>query len=122
MNRIAPPSLWSAVRNDVMTFAMGAGWIAASLSLVPLRPWAEGPVARVLAFVLGMKRGGSHYEYEPWHYPCFVTFLVTLGIGCLAMAITSALDAPAKERRLTRKLQQRVDEVELRNTRTLDEL
>lgn len=120
---IVPPTPRSElIRQTIRSFLFPLGWIAISLSLLPLRRFVEPGVALLLELILSRRRYYDRYEYAPEHFLWAVVFFVAVGMGFLLLSAWGSTGAVAYDRRFTRYLQDRVDEGEVRNTRALDDL
>ena len=117
---VEPTARSEVIRRTALPFLVPLGWIAVSLSLFPLRRLAEPVLAIVLEVVLTRRQ--HRYEYLPEHFPWVITAFVAFGVGLLALMAWIARGAFMSERQLTRRLQDRVDETAIRNTRPLGDL
>lgn len=117
---VEPTPRSKILRKTALSLLWPVAWIAASLSLLPLRRFVEPPLLALLEILPPTGRR-FQYSYAPEHFPWWVAFLVAVGVGFLILMARTGPMALASDRRVTRFLQDRIDQDETRNTRTLDD-
>jgi hypothetical protein len=94
----------------------GLGAVLTCLMAVD-RSWFE-PVVRVVAQV-AFDRHGSHYVYEPGHYPLFVWGIAALTATMAGCCVYTLVTKSATDRKIDRYLRRGLSENSSRNTRSM---